>query len=144
MIDAPNLFTSRVDEILVAQDIRPTCSEPNIYLNMGTVAVQPVAPSWVKRGTGGGNVAARATLNLMVSAHMDDFKAIGPQSFLNWLRDVLTKAFGGRRQDGAGRLLHPHWHQAHPYSSQRIQQVPSASWIRLNMRVQSSQSLFQS
>ena len=31
----------------------------------------------------------------MVSAHMDDFKGTGPQSSLNWLREVLSKAFGG-------------------------------------------------
>ena len=33
---APNLFTSRVDEILAAKNINPTCSEPDIYLNMGS------------------------------------------------------------------------------------------------------------
>ena len=94
MIAAPNLFTDKVDEVLVAQDIRPTCSEPKIYLNMGTVAKR--RPDHVHRpGMGGGSVAARATLNMMVSAHMDDFKATGPQAFLNWLRDVLSKAFGG-------------------------------------------------
>ena len=37
MIDAPNLFTNKVDEVLVAKDIRPTCSEPKIYLNMSPV-----------------------------------------------------------------------------------------------------------
>ena len=94
LIDAPNLFTNKVDEVLVAQDIRPTCSEPKIYLNMGTVAKK--RPDDVNRpGMSGGSAVARATLNMMVSAHMDDFKATGPQAYLNWLRDVLSKAFGG-------------------------------------------------
>ena len=43
----------------------------------------------------GGSAAARATLKTMVSAHMDDFKATGLQAYLNWLREVLSKAFGG-------------------------------------------------
>ena len=45
----------------------------------------------------GGGRAASATdvLRLMVSAHMDDFKATGSQEYLNWIRDVLSKAFGG-------------------------------------------------
>ena len=46
-------------------------------------------------GTGGGSAVAGATLKMMVSAHMDDFKATGPQAYLNWLRGVLSKAFGG-------------------------------------------------
>ena len=48
-----------------------------------------------EQGTGGGHASARTELNLMVSAHMDDFKATGPQPYLNWLRDVLSNAFGG-------------------------------------------------
>ena len=92
MIGAPNLFTNKADEVRVAQDIRPTCSEPKIYLNMGTVAKR--RPDNVNRpGTSGGSVAARATLNMMVSAHMDDFKSTGPQAELNWLREILPKAF---------------------------------------------------
>ena len=31
----------------------------------------------------------------MVSAHMDDFKATGPQTELNWVRSILSTAFGG-------------------------------------------------
>ena len=62
MTDAPNLFTSRVDKILVVQGIRLTCSEPKIYLNMGTVAKR--RPDDVSRpGMSGGSAAARATLN---------------------------------------------------------------------------------
>ena len=34
-------------------------------------------------------------MSLMVSAHMDDFKSTGPQAELNWLREILSKAFGG-------------------------------------------------
>ena len=34
-------------------------------------------------------------MDLMVSAHMDDFKSIGPHTELNWLRGVLSAAFGG-------------------------------------------------
>ena len=44
----------------------------------------------------GGAYGASPTGNVfMVLAHMDDFKATGPQAYLNWLRDVLSKAFGG-------------------------------------------------
>ena len=74
LIDAPNLFTSRVDEILVAKDIKPTCSEPKIYLNMGASATTGAATTG-QCGTSGGDAAAGKALNLMVSAHMDDFKA---------------------------------------------------------------------
>ena len=73
LIDAPNLFTNKVDEVLVAKDIRPTCSEPKLYLNM-----KPVAKG--SSGGSGGSAAAATLLNLMVSAHMDDFKATGPQA----------------------------------------------------------------
>ena len=34
-------------------------------------------------------------MELMVSAHMDDFKATGAQSELNWVRETLSRAFGG-------------------------------------------------
>ena len=33
-------------------------------------------------------------MELMVSAHMDDFKGTGPQHALHWLRDILAEAFG--------------------------------------------------
>ena len=94
LIDAPNLFTSRVDEILVAKNIKPTCSEPKVYLSMG-VSETNDARAKGQYGTGGGYAAAGLPLNLMVSAHMDDFKATGSQYYLNWTREVLTDAFGG-------------------------------------------------
>ena len=34
LIDAPNLSTSRVDEIFVAHGAKPTTAEPKIYLRM--------------------------------------------------------------------------------------------------------------
>ena len=56
---------------------------------------QVPSPSVVGRVAGGPYGAPGASLNLMVSEHMDDFKSIGPQASLNWLRDILSKAFGG-------------------------------------------------
>ena len=53
LIDAPNLFTSRVDEILVAKGIKPTCSEPKIYLNMGASETNKVVAGGQCK-TGGG------------------------------------------------------------------------------------------
>ena len=55
---------NRLGTDVMAKDIRPTCSEPWIYLNMNPVRVAP--------GTGGGSVAAGAILKRMVSEHMDD------------------------------------------------------------------------
>ena len=54
----------RLGTDVMAKDIRPTCSEPKIYLNMNPARVAP--------GTGGGSVAAGAMLKRMVSAHVDD------------------------------------------------------------------------
>ena len=34
LIDAPQLFTSRVNEVFISNGARPTCSEPKIYLRM--------------------------------------------------------------------------------------------------------------
>ena len=91
LIDAPNLCTSRVDEIFVAEQLKPTCAEPKIYIKMDN-----------------------AKLNLMVSAHMDDFKGTGPQQSLNWLREILSKAFGGDVKNGTREGVHSHWYQTHP------------------------------
>ena len=44
-VDAPNLFTSRVDKIFVAVGVKPTCSEPEIGMKMGSVS----APWWKRR-----------------------------------------------------------------------------------------------
>ena len=45
-------------------------------------------------GSGPTGIAAKG-MELMVSAHMDDFKGTGRQRSLNWLRDILSEAFGG-------------------------------------------------
>ena len=45
-------------------------------------------------GSGPTEIAAKE-MELMVSAHMDDFKGTGRQRSLNWLRDILSEAFGG-------------------------------------------------
>ena len=44
---------------------------------------------------GGGIATSLAALDLMVSAHMDDFKATGPQASLNLFRGMLSTSFGG-------------------------------------------------
>ena len=89
LIDAPNLFTSRVDEVFVANDAKPTCSEPKICLRMS-------GPNdGTRLSSRGGSATSGPDLILMVSAHMDDFKATGPQASLNLTRDILPRAFGG-------------------------------------------------
>ena len=96
LIDAPNLFTSRVDEIFVANGVKPTCSEPKIYLRLNATnksrygVGESGGHSHSVLGLGNSNI-----LDLMVSAHMDDFKATGSQTSLNWLREILSKSFGG-------------------------------------------------
>ena len=75
-------------------------------------------------GSGGGTVAAATLLNLMVSAHMEDFKAGGPQAYLNWLRDVLSKAFGGDvKMEQESSFIHTGIN-TRPSSRQGIWQVP--------------------
>ena len=45
-------------------------------------------------GTGNGYAVPGTRLDLMVSAHMEDFNATGPQASLNQLRGILTKSCG--------------------------------------------------
>ena len=73
LIDAPNLFTSRVDEIFVAHGAKPTTAEPKIDLRM-------TSSDKDGRSGRGGSATSSTALDLMVSAHMDDFKATGQQS----------------------------------------------------------------
>ena len=88
LIDAPNLFTNKVDEVCIANGAKPTCSEPHIYLKTTS------HHSTGNRG-GGAYGTSPTVLDLTVSAHMDDFEATGPQSELNWVRSILSTAFGG-------------------------------------------------
>ena len=71
LVDAPNLFTTRADTVFRAAGIPPTLSDPKIY---------------VKHEAG--------NLRLMISAHMDDFKATGEASELPKLHALLSKEFG--------------------------------------------------
>ena len=41
LIDAPNLFTSRANEIFVEKGLKPTCAEPKIYLKWRTQSKEP-------------------------------------------------------------------------------------------------------
>ena len=34
LIDAPQLFTNKVDEVFISYGVRPTCTEPKIYLKL--------------------------------------------------------------------------------------------------------------
>ena len=88
LIDAPNLFTNKVDEVFIAHGARPTCSEPKIY-------IKTTPHHGSNSRVGGAYGASHPVMSLMVSAHMDDFKSTGPQAELNWLREILSKAFGG-------------------------------------------------
>ena len=91
LVDAPNLFTTRVDHILKSAGMFATKVDPKIYVLMST-------SKGSGRGTpakdGRGPPADEPYLVLLVSAHMDDFKATGPDEKLTWLRDVLRKNFG--------------------------------------------------
>ena len=73
LIDAPNLFTKKVDEVFMANGARPTRTEPKIYLKTGS------QHETAARSRGGSAASATGPV-LMISAHMDDFKATGPQA----------------------------------------------------------------
>ena len=68
LIDAPNLFTMRADAVMKEHDIKPTTADPKIYLKFEN------------------NV-----LVLMVSTHMDDYKATGKHVTLRWLHEILKR-----------------------------------------------------
>ena len=72
LIDAPNLFTSRVHQVFIAEGIQPTTADEKIYVYHD------------KDGK----------LSLVVSAHMDDFKATGQKTTLEWLHSIICKHFG--------------------------------------------------
>ncbi len=54
LVDAPNLFTTRVDHVLKTKHIAATISDPKMY-----------------------DEHDKKVLSLMASAHMDDFKVTG-------------------------------------------------------------------
>ena len=72
LIDAPNLFTSRVHQVFISEGIQPTTADEKIYVYHD------------KDGK----------LSLVVSAHMDDFKATGQKTTLEWLHSIICKHFG--------------------------------------------------
>ena len=72
LVDAPNLFTTRVDHVLKTKLINSTISDPKMYLE---------------------HDKAKA-LQLMVSAHMDDFKSTGEPANMKALQKTLADAFG--------------------------------------------------
>ena len=71
LIDAPNLFTTRVDQVFRKAGIPPTLTDPKIYVRHRDRQLQ-----------------------LMSSAHMDDFKATGEEEELRQLHGLLSKEFG--------------------------------------------------
>ena len=78
LVDAPNLFTSRADAVFRAAGIPPTLTDPKIYL----------------KHKDAGPVNGSKQLVLMLSAHMDDFKATGETEELKTLHGILSKEFG--------------------------------------------------
>ena len=71
LIDAPSLFTRRVDAVFKAEALVPTTSEGELYVKHEANC-----------------------LTLMTSAHMDDFQATGTIEKLTWLHNLLKKHFG--------------------------------------------------
>ena len=71
LVDAPNLFTTRVDNIFKEHMIKATLADQKMYL-----------------------FHVKSILQMMISAHMDDFKATGSMDMLKWLHSLLAKAFG--------------------------------------------------
>ena len=108
LIDAPNLFTSRVNEVFVAHGVHPTCAEPKIYLRRS---------SGVKAARGESSGSSPGDLDLMVSAHMDDFKSTGPQPELDWLHGILSKHLAAMRRFPRG-IVHSHGHHTHTHQGQ--------------------------
>ena len=68
LVDAPNLFTTQVDGVFKEENLKPTLTDATLYVSH-----------------------MRQTLELMVSAHMDYFKATAPMERLQWLRALLEK-----------------------------------------------------
>ena len=84
LVDAPNLFKSRVDQILRDNGVTPAKADPKIHV----------------RRLSGKHV-------LMVSAHMDDFKSTGDPEQLRWLHQLLKKHFGDAfKMDLASEFIH--------------------------------------
>ena len=71
LMDAPQLFTTKVDVTLKKHGMFPTHADKKIY---------------IKHENG--------VLVLICSAHMDDFKATGDMKWLEWLQNLLQKDFG--------------------------------------------------
>ena len=95
LVDAPNLFTTRVDNILKAEGMFATKIDPKIYALMSRSSSNGRGtPAQEGRGSPAGSRNDKVELVLLVSAHMDDFKATGPDEKLEWLRDVLRKNLG--------------------------------------------------
>ena len=63
LADAPNLFTSRVDQVFRTEGLLPTLSERKVYVK--------------HKPRLGSQSEEHKNLVLIVSAHMDDFKAAG-------------------------------------------------------------------
>ena len=85
LVDAPNLFTCRVDQVFKENDIKPTLADQKIYMYFDK----------------------QHKLQLLVSAHMDDFKATGQMETLKWLHSILCKHFGQDvKMDIAKEFIH--------------------------------------
>jgi hypothetical protein len=54
----------------------------------------------------------RQTFELMVSAHMDDFKATAPMERLQWLHALLKKEFGDDVKNAGAINFHLHGHES--------------------------------
>ena len=82
-IDAPNVFTGRVDNTFTSNQCLPAHADPKIYLKH-----------------------SNKQLSLKVSAHMDDFKAT-----VRLAASFAAKRVWVRCEDGCHEDVHPHWHQ---------------------------------
>eukprot|EP00959_Pyramimonas_sp_CCMP1952_P375852 7872279-Pyramimonas_sp.AAC.1 len=71
LIDAPNLVAMKADKVLKQENIKPTISDLKIYLKF-----------------------ENGKLMLMVSTHIDDYKATGERPTLIQFHKMLQKHFG--------------------------------------------------
>ena len=79
--DAPRLWTNKVHNVFEAENLLATHADNKLYLKHQRLAIMDDKDDALQ-------------LQLMTSAHMDDFKVTGPKTQLEWFWDMVRKHFG--------------------------------------------------